>query len=91
VLEIYSCKFLQILPVLPDSRRARRGRFFHLWKIMGATFGGKFFHKWKKMGAALFGKIWKKWKFMGAGFHPETFSNFVSFGKNPNLLVFLTF
>lgn len=43
------------------------------------------------MGAALFGKIWKKWKFMGAGFHPETFSKFVSFGKNPNLLELLTF
>jgi hypothetical protein len=28
---------------------------------------------------------------MGAGFHPGNFSNFVSFGKNPNLLVFLTF
>lgn len=43
------------------------------------------------MGAALFGKIYQKWKFMGAGFHPETFSKFVRFGKNPNLLVFLTF
>lgn len=58
---------------------------------MGATFGGKFFHKWKKMGATLFGKIYQKWKFMGAGFHPGNFSNFVRFGKNPNLLVLLTF